>query len=259
MARVVAVDWSGRNGPAQRRAIWVAEVAGGELVRLENGRTREEVVDWLIATATPDLVVGLDFAFSLPAWYLRERGLTAVGLWAALADESLTTGMRERGLARWLADPEPPFWSTRKADSGLRPEQEYRRTEVAVRAAGFPAKSVFQLVGAGQVGRGSLHGMRALHRLAAAGFRIWPFHPPRPPFVAEVYPRMFTGGVTKSDPAARARAVASLPLPLRTIAASTEDAFDAAMTALGMAAGHLGAPDTPDDELEGRIWGARHR
>ncbi|MFD4251518.1 hypothetical protein ACFWQL_17435 [Amycolatopsis thermoflava] len=90
MARVVAVDWSGRAGPAQRRVIWVAEVAGGELVRLENGRSREEVVDWLIGTATPDLVVGLDFAFSLPAWYLRERGLTARGLWAALAEESLT-------------------------------------------------------------------------------------------------------------------------------------------------------------------------
>ncbi|WP_435581832.1 hypothetical protein [Amycolatopsis thermoflava] len=250
MARVVAVDWSGRAGPAQRRVIWVAEVAGGELVRLENGRSREEVVDWLIGTATPDLVVGLDFAFSLPAWYLRERGLTARGLWAALAEESLTPLMRERGLARWLAAPEPPFWTTGKA--GLLPSQEFRRTEEAARAAGFPAKSVFQLVGAGQVGRGSLHGMRALHRLAGAGFRVWPFDPPRPPFVAEVYPRMFTGGVTKSDPAARARAVAGLPPAFREIAASTEDAFDAAMTALGMAAGR---PGGAGDELEGGIWG----
>ncbi|MCV4626744.1 hypothetical protein OFC18_32210, partial [Escherichia coli] len=78
------------------------------------------------------------------------------------------------------------------------------------------------------------------HRLAGAGFRVWPFDPPRPPFVAEVYPRMFTGGVTKSDPAARARAAAGLPPAFREIAASTEDAFDAAMTALGMAAGRPG-------------------
>ncbi|GHE77516.1 hypothetical protein GCM10017786_03720 [Amycolatopsis deserti] len=230
----------------------MAEVAGGELVRLENGRTRDEVVDWLIATATPDLVVGMDFAFSLPAWYLRERGLTARGLWAALAGEALTPVMRERGLARWLAEPEPPFWRTRKADSGLRPGQEFRRTEEVARAAGYPAKSVFQLVGAGQVGRGSLHGMRALHRLAAAGFRVWPFDPPRPPFVAEVYPRMFTGGVTKSDRAARARAVTALPERFRPIAASTEDAFDAAMTAIAMAAGD---PGGAGDALEGRIWG----
>lgn len=248
---MIAVDWSGRNGPDQRRAIWVAEVVAGRLVRLENGRSRDEVVEWLIGRAGPDLVVGMDFAFSLPAWYLRERGLTARGLWAALADEALTAAMRAHGLSRWLSAPEPPFWSTRKAVPAGR---EFRRTEEVVRAAGYPAKSVFQLVGAGQVGRGSLYGMRALHRLAGAGFRIWPFDPPRPPFVAEVYPRMFTGRVVKSDPAVRAGAVARIPRPWRDIAASTEDAFDAAMTALGMAGGSV--EDSPGGELEGWIWGA---
>ena len=69
--RILAVDWSGaRTGEA--RAIWLAEVMGGRLIRLECGRSREEVVAHLLEEAErdPELVVGLDFAFSLPEWFL---------------------------------------------------------------------------------------------------------------------------------------------------------------------------------------------
>jgi hypothetical protein len=67
-ARLIAIDWSGRSGADQRRAIWLAEATGGELVRLEGGRTRDELVELLIAEADrdPNLIVGFDFAFSLP-------------------------------------------------------------------------------------------------------------------------------------------------------------------------------------------------
>jgi hypothetical protein len=40
--RLIAIDWSGRSGLEQRRALWLAEVIGCELVRLEGGRTRDE-------------------------------------------------------------------------------------------------------------------------------------------------------------------------------------------------------------------------
>jgi hypothetical protein len=259
--RVVAVDWSGRSGPDQKRWIWLAEATEGELIRLESGRSRTEVVDWLIAEAhrDPNLITGMDFAFSLPAWYLHGRGLTAIDLWKTLANGSLTPIMKNLGLAQWLKEPEPPFWNKRKADAGLTRGQEFRRTEEAARAAGAPAKSVFQLVGAGQVGRGSLYGMQALHRLAGAGFRIWPFQPPTLPVVVEVYPRLLTGPITKSSPAARARYLASAPVPktFRDLAAASEDAFDAAISALGMAAAvqELSALlREPDYALEGKIW-----
>jgi hypothetical protein len=65
---------------------------------------------------------------------------------------------------------------------------DFRRTEREVRVPGTQPKSVFQLVGAGQVGRGSLYGMQALHRLTGAGFRIWPFDPPALPLAVEIYP-----------------------------------------------------------------------
>lgn len=76
---------------------------------------------------------------------------------------------------------------------------QFRQTELDVRARGIRPKSVFQLVGAGQVGRGSLYGMQALHRLAAAGFRIWPFDPPGRPLVVEIFPRLLTRAVVKSN------------------------------------------------------------
>jgi hypothetical protein len=84
--RVIAIDWSGRSGAAQRQALWLGEAVDGELVRLEGGRTRTQITELLIAEADrdPDVIVGFDFAFSLPAWYLRDTRLTPRELWAAL-------------------------------------------------------------------------------------------------------------------------------------------------------------------------------
>lgn len=259
--RVVAVDWSGRKGPDQKRYIWVAEAIDGELVRLENGRSRSHVVDWLITEARrdKDLVVGLDFAFSLPAWYLEQRGLTVRDLWAALADEALTPNMREVGLARWLNEPESPFWVKGRSAAGLTAAQEYRRTEQLARASGAQAMSVFKLVGAGQVGRGSLYGMQELHRLASAGFHIWPFDPGSLPVVVEIYPRKLTGQIVKSNTAARKTYLEKVAMDsrFRASAAISEDAFDAAISAIGMSAAVaelVALPREPDYVLEGKIW-----
>jgi hypothetical protein len=263
---VIAVDWSGRSGADQRRALWFGEAVDGQLVRLEGGRWRTELVELLVARADrdPGLVVGLDFAFSLPGWYLCERGLTPRRLWAALADEALTPAMGRQGLGCWMNLPEPPFWTTGQAHALLAPEQRFRRTEREVRAPGTQPKSVFQLVGAGQVGRGSLYGMQALHRLAAAGFRIWPFDAPGLPLAVEIFPRVLTGPVRKNRQAERERYLAAVPMTpdLRRLAAAGEDAFDAAVSALVMAAAVgelLALPDEPGYALEGRIWRPRRR
>ncbi len=87
--RVIAIDWSGAKSGA-RRKIWLAEARVGrdgsepEIVRLECGRSRREIERHLLEEAErePELIVGLDFAFSLPAWFLREHELTtARELW----------------------------------------------------------------------------------------------------------------------------------------------------------------------------------
>lgn len=262
--RIIAIDWSGRSGPQQRRALWLGEAVNGELVRLEGGRTRAEIVELLVTEADrdPRVIVGFDFAFSLPAWYLQKREFTPRELWAVLAEQSLTPEMRRLGLTRWMNMPEPPFWVTGEAHRLLAPEQKFRRTEHEVRVPGTQPKSVFQLVGAGQVGRGSLYGMQALYRLAAAGFRIWPFDAPRLPLVVEIFPRVLTGPVQKNSQDERERYLAAVPMAseFRRVAAASEDAFDAAVSALVMAAAAVelhALPDEPDYGLEGKIWQPR--
>ena len=260
----MAIDWSGRSSPDQRQFLWLAEAVDGELIRLEGGRTRAELTELLIAEADrdPNLIVGVDFAFSLPAWYLQERQLTPRQLWGLLADEALTPAMRQLGLTRWMNRPELPFWITGEAHARLTPERMFRRTEQEVRVPGVQPKSVFQLVGAGQVGRGSLYGMGALHRLANAGFRIWPFDPSGLPQVVEIFPRVLTGPVRKTSPSERERYLGTMPMrpDLGRLAAASEDAFDAAVSAVVMAArvDELRTiADAPGYVLEGKIWQPR--
>jgi hypothetical protein len=105
---------------------------------------------------------------------------------------------------------------------------------------GILPKPTFQIGGAGAVGTGSVRGWPHLARLHQAGYAVWPFDAPAaPPLVVEVWPRACTGAVVKSDPIAR-RAyvqqhlghVRGMP---RDLMCASEDAFDAACTALVMA------------------------
>ena len=255
--RTVAVDWSGRESGAGR-SIWVAQVASGELCFLENGRRRDEVAQLLVgwAAADPDLVVGLDFAFSMPAWYLRAAGLaSAPELWRVAASDG----------ERWLAEVRAPFWGRRgrrRPDLGV--QEHFRATERAVPStAGIRPKSTFQVGGAGAVGTGSIRGMAVLSNLHDAGFSIWPFDRPRRPCVVEIYPRLLTGPVRKTSMTARSSYLGATGLIgdpiMRALAASTEDAFDAAVSAISMwrHRDELAALPEPTDELtklEGLIW-----
>jgi predicted nuclease with RNAse H fold len=260
--RVLAIDWSGRrDSKPQRSAIWLAEVSARGLVRLESGRTREELVEHLLAEAEhdPELVVGLDFAFSLPGWYLRQKRLDALGLWRRLAGEALTPRMKRLGLAQWLADPDLPFWAQAGGGAFLPVDRQFRRTELELRDLGLRPKSAFQLVGAGQVGRGSLYGMQALGRLTGSGFHVWPFDDARRPFLAEIYPRALAQNVRRSRPGEMRKHLEETGVSADIVdrAASSEHAFDAAVSALVMAA-HLDEllelPRATGYGLEGKIW-----
>jgi hypothetical protein len=259
-ARLVAVDWSGRAS-GEHRHIWVAEAVEGRLERLSTGRGRDETVAYLseLAGAGESLVVGLDFAFSLPAWWLRHRGYRSVfELWDAAGDEA----------EEWLSSCVPPFWGRpgRPRPAGI---EHFRRTEREVApVAGIRPKSTFQIGGAGSVGTGSLRGMAILARLRREGFSVWPFEEPVPPIVIEIYPRALTGAVRKSKRRERVRCLdefgARVPSTLRSAAASGEDAFDAVVSALVMSE-HidelqaLRAATDPVAALEGRIWLPRLR
>jgi hypothetical protein len=253
--QVVAVDWSGAAAGASTH-IWLAHVVDGELVELRNGRNRAELVDTLVAlrTTSPDgLAVGLDFSFSFPAWFVRAQCCTTIDdVWRTVTGEG----------EHWLQACEPPFWGRPGRPRPALPAH-LRRAEEAIAVGRIRPKSIFQIGGAGSVGTGSLRGMPHLPRLRAAGYSIWPFDPTSPFVVLEMYPRLFTGPVRKSEPLERARhwertpwAVA--PAFARSIVAS-EDAFDAAISAFAMfdhrtELATLSPSTDPVTLLEGDVW-----
>ena len=105
--------------------------------------------------------------------------------------------------------------------------------------------------------------MQALHRLTGAGFRVWPFDRPALPLIVEIYPRVLTGPVRKNSQSERERYLEAVPMPpdLRRLAASSEDAFDAAISAVVMAAlvEELKVlPEEPGYAIEGKIWTQRN-
>jgi len=254
--RFVAVDWSGRAAGAARFT-WVAEVVGGRLVALRGGRTREAVVAHLMGLDDARVTVGLDFAFSAPAWWLEELGLAdAPALWAWLA-----AGNAE-AILRAPVTP-PPFWGRAgsRRSVALAGRADLRRTE-----RGTGARSVFQVGGAGAVGTASLRGMPLLPALAGS-YAIWPWAVGERTAL-EIYPRLLTGPVVKSSQAARRAYLddrhGGQPAALLELAASSEDAFDAAVSALAMAAAGdelraLAATADPLTRREGAIWAPRAR
>ena len=285
---VIGIDWSGRVDLAgQRRhivaGIWRVDRKGKVRVTVEAGRTRDEIADWLIALARQDpaLVVGFDFCFSFPAWFVREAGAcTAPAFWQIVSD---------RG-EQWLdrAGEDRRFWGKphkRPAEfSGAHIHRMLRSTDIdcklaahipeeerALRVKGITPKSVFQIGGSGSVGTASLRGIPMLLRLGAAGFRIWPFDRPQPgaPLAVEMYSRLNTGPVHKSNPEKRAAyllrkrrddpAWASVGAAALRAAQESEDAFDALASAVVMAQQRehfyaLAEPRDPAFALEGWTW-----
>ena len=129
--------------------------------------------------------------------------------------------------------------------------------------------------GAGSVGTASLRGFAVLLRLREAGFRVWPFDAPllvgrkACPLVVEMYTRLNTGPVRKSNAEARAEyllrkrredaAYAGLSRGVMEKARGGEDAFDALVSTMVMAErretfARLPKPRDPLHGIEGWTW-----
>ncbi|HEY4378124.1 MAG TPA: hypothetical protein VGM93_13240 [Acidimicrobiales bacterium] len=224
---MVAVDWSGdaRAESTPHPKLWAAEAHDGEPLSLAP-TSRMGVVQRLVALAEadPHLLVALDFSFSFPRWFVEARGFTSgPEVWPHAA----TLDRRASPFFGWKGSRRPAH------------ELLFRSCEEHARADGFHPSSTFQVNGPGSVGTGSVLGMAHLVVLRAAGFAIWPWDPviEGVPVVVEGYPRAFARSVVKSDPAVRAAHVATLGLRDAALAAhaiASDDAFDAAVMALGL-------------------------
>jgi hypothetical protein len=260
----IAIDWSGdATASGQRRRIVAATIRGGRVTDVTSGRTRAEVVHWLVTAfgsdteraprVTPTLI-GFDFSFSVPEWFARSHGCASIdAVWSLVA---------ERG-EQWLHDCAPPFWGRPATRCTIETADRYRACEHELRARHRQPKSIFQIGGAGAVGTGSLRGMPWLARLRARGFSIWPFDAVGARTAFEVYPSLYAA-VSTNDRAGRAAHLAELPSTVlareeRDAAVASDDAFDAVVSALAMWERRhellsLDATTDATTAIEGAVW-----
>ena len=250
--RAIAIDWSGALKPKGK--IWAAVADGPRLEVLEMKNSRKEAIDWLIKQLKqqPNTIAGLDFAFSMPAWFVGKHGCeNANEFWRVV---------KQKG-KHWLEGCPYPFWGF-KGTKRPRNCELFRETEKCARNSAEKANptSTFQLVGASQVGRGSIRGMPFLKRLRCADIAVWSFdeHKWGQPTVVEIYPRLFMGNLKKSNQAERIRFLEGrypdMEPEHRNCAENSDDAFDAAVSALALATERATPRLLPNAKLEGQIW-----
>jgi len=253
-----------------------------ELVRPGHVWSRQDVVDWILDSMPAGTLVGLDIGPSLPftdrgaffpGW--RESPPDARALWALV---EAVCGADPHLAASSFVDHQEASRHFRRhggrcGDLFQPGRGRLRVTEVAQREQGLNPYSNFNLVGAAQVGKSSLTGMRLLRRIDGR-LPIWPFDPlpPAGSVVVEIYTSIaaLAAGLPKGrtkvrDPATLDRALAALgsarhaPLP-----AYDDHATDAVMAAAWLRRVHgngaLWAPPALAPELartEGWTFGVR--
>ncbi len=190
----LAIDWSGAKGERHKGiALAIAETAGGAPVLVEpppRGWSRTEVLGLLRDDLPANTLVGVDLGISLPfndcgaffpGW---DRSPThAKKLWA-LIDE-ICTDDPHLGAHSFLEHPDASrYFRHSKAHEGehfhlpdaITKEGRFREAEIAQRRQKCRPVSNFNLVGAAQVGKSSLTGMRMLHQLRGS-LPVWPMDP----------------------------------------------------------------------------------
>lgn len=199
--RFVAVDWTGARG-LRHRAIQAAEADAGDapprLLRPGHRWSRTEVCRLIqdIADSSERVLIGIDCSFSLP---FVDRGAYFPGdpdepagpraLWHEI--DRVTADEPDLAAHAYIERRRRHFWCG-AADGVQRPFARLRLAEAVhrERRMGNPC-SPYVLVGASQVGKATLSGMRLLSRLER--MPIWPFDP-RPddgPLLVEIYCQTF--------------------------------------------------------------------
>lgn len=190
----LAVDWSGAKGERHKGiALALAEGAGGPPVLVQppkGGWSREDVFEILRDELPANTLVGVDLGISLPfqdagaffpGW--EDSPKSAKRLWALI--DAICQHDPHLGAHSFVDHPEARrYFRHGKGDEGDRfllpgagsREGRMREAEIAQRRQQCRPVSNFNLVGAAQVGKSSLTGMRMLHHLQGH-LPVWPFDP----------------------------------------------------------------------------------
>jgi len=247
-----AIDWSGAVGPRQP-GIAVAICALGNdapvLVREGHIWSREEAFEWLCVDMPANTLVGMDLGPALPfadhgayfpGW--SESPSDARALWRLV--DKICGDEPNFGANRFVDHPEASRYfrrhGGRQGDRFPPGRGRLRVTDVEQAAMGLSPCSNFNLIGAQQVGKSSLTGMRLFHRLGGR-LPVWPFDPmpDRGSVIVEIYTSLaaVAAGRTKSrakmrDGAALDAALAQIgSSPHRSVARYSDHVTDAIITA----------------------------
>ena len=226
------VDWSGQ-AVARPKGLAVAHGSSGtcapNLLSSEGGWSRLDMLDWLRrhADAKTDILIGLDLSPALPfadagAYFPGWGGSPpeAKSLWALV--DRLSSADQHLSASSLLRHAEVKRHFRQLNDCGdlfARGRGRLRVCEERQRAMGLSPSSCFNLIGAAQVGKSSLTGMRMFHQLGGR-IPVWPFDPipDDGPVIVEIYTSI----------AARAAAIRKGRSKMRDA-----DSLDTALEALG--------------------------
>ena len=199
--RFAAVDWSGAVGPRQRGIAIATCRVGDDAPLLERPGhlwSRDDALAWTLESAAGEpLLIGFDLSPTFPfidqgayfpGWSRSPPDARA--LWALV--EEITAGDPHLAASSFVDHPEAGRYFRHHKRLGDRFGTGRGRLRVVEQASldqriASPYSN-FNLVGAAQVGKSSLTGMRLLHRLDGR-VPIWPFDPlpAAGPLVVEIY------------------------------------------------------------------------
>lgn len=218
-----AVDWSGAAGERHAGIAVAICGEGGDapvLVRPGHRWSRAEVLAWLLEDMPGDTLAGFDLSLSLafadrgaffPGWHASPPD--ARSLWALV--EELSADDPHLAVSSFVDHPEIARHfrrhGAREGDLFGGGRGRFRATEIVQQAMGCKPYSNFNLVGAAQVGKSGLTGMRMLHRLAER-LPVWPIDPlpERGSVVVEIYTTIAAIAAGRSASRSKIRTVAEL-------------------------------------------------
>lgn len=201
----LAIDWSGAAGERHKGiALALCEKGSEAPNRLTRAQpwSRAEVLAYLLDELPPDTLVGLDLGISLPfadsdaffpGW--KQSPADARSLWAFI--DAICAGDPHLSASSFVDHPVASRYFRRHGgregelfhlDGAPDRRGRMRIAEQVQAAMGCKPYSNFNLVGAAQVGKSSLTGMRMLHRLNRH-IPVWPVDPlPKSgPVIVEIY------------------------------------------------------------------------
>lgn len=230
--RFACIDWSGARGGPQRGIALALCVAGDAAPRPVPPSdaphwTREAMLRWIAhqAAEASDLLIGMDLSMSLPfadagAFFPGHAAspVSARALWRLV--DTMCARDAHLGIDGFVDDPGfAPHFRRHGGREGAAFGGGGGRLRVVERrpGSGTPA-SGFNLVGAKQVGRASLAGMRLLHRLDGA-VPVWPFDPlpDRGPAIVEIYAGIAARAAGRPPGRSKIRDAAALDMALERL------------------------------------------